>query len=327
MPRFLSLFLVAILLGLGGCSTVLTQAIVRTPYQLQPFSQTSEVWEAPYQALGVRERFRVAVTSGEPARLAVSVIDPPDPTSEPRGTIVVLHGIRAAGLWMIPIGDRFAEAGYRVAIVDLRGHGGSSGATLTYGVRESQDLVQVLDELEARGLLVGKIGVFGHSYGAATAIEFAALDRRVAAIVAAAPFADLRDEVPHYVRTVLPGVGSLIPASYFNAALDDAGRIGNFNPDDASAEAAITQTSAPILLVHGLDDLIIPPEHSLRIYAAAEQPARLVFLPDTGHFGVWWDARGEVATESLAWFDEHLADAQPQPAASACDAWDGREAR
>jgi pimeloyl-ACP methyl ester carboxylesterase len=285
---------------------MLTEAIVRTPYQLQPFSQTREVWESPYQALGVRERFRVSVRNGEPAEIAVSIIDPPNLWEEPRGTVLVLHGIRAAGIWMIPIGARFAEAGYRVAIVDLRGHGGSSGETLTYGVRESQDLVQVIDELAARGLVAGPIGVFGHSYGAATAIQLAAIDPRIEAIVAAAPFADLRDEVPHYVRTVLPGVGHLISTEHFNAVLDAAGRIGQFDPDAASAEVAVTRTSAPILLMHGLNDLVIPPDHSLRIYGAAEQPARLVFLPGTGHFGVWWDAQGEVSRQSLAWLDEHL---------------------
>jgi pimeloyl-ACP methyl ester carboxylesterase len=247
------------------------------------------------------------VKSVEPAEIAVSILDPPDPTQEPRGTILVLHGVRAAGFWMLPIGTRFSEAGYRVALVDLRGHGGSTGASLTYGVRESQDLVQVIDELEARGLVAGRLGVFGHSYGAATAIQLAAADPRITAIVASAPFADLRDEVPHYVRLALPGVGHLISTDYLNAALDEAGRIGQFDPDDASAEAAVTRTQAPILLVHGLDDRVIPAEHSQRIYAAAEQPARLVLLPGTGHFGAWFDAQGEVAKESLAWLDEHLA--------------------
>jgi len=306
---------------------MLTEAIVRTPYQLQPFRQPREVWQSPYQALGIRERFRVAVAGAEPAQIAVSILDPSDRTEEPRGTILVLHGIRAAGVWMIPIGDRFAKAGYRVAIVDLRGHGGSSGESLTYGVRESQDLSQVIDELEARGLVAGKIGVFGHSYGAATAIQLAAIDPRVSAIVAAAPFADLRDEVPHYVRTILPGVGHLLSKGYFNEVIDEAGRIGDFDPDDASAEVAITQTVAPVLLLHGLDDLVIPPEHSLRIYAAAEQPSKLVFLPGAGHFGVWWDADGEVARHSLAWLDEHLAPAVNPPLTTDRAGVDARETR
>ena len=33
-------------------------------------------------------------------------------------------------------------------LVDLRGHGGSSGRWLTYGVVESRDLSQLIDQLE-----------------------------------------------------------------------------------------------------------------------------------------------------------------------------------
>ena len=54
-----------------------------------------------------------------------------------------------------------AFAGYRVALVDLRGHGRSTGEYLTYGVREAQDVSQVIDAMEQQQLIAGTIGVFG----------------------------------------------------------------------------------------------------------------------------------------------------------------------
>jgi dipeptidyl aminopeptidase/acylaminoacyl peptidase len=55
-------------------------------------------------------------------------------------------------------------------MIDLRGHGGSSTARLTYGARESQDVLGAVDWLRARGH--GRIGVLGASMGAAPAPVF-----------------------------------------------------------------------------------------------------------------------------------------------------------
>ena len=54
------------------------------------------------------------------------------------------------------------RAGYRAVLVDLRGHGRSTGKYLTYGVQEAQDISQVIDALEQQQLIAGEIGVLGH---------------------------------------------------------------------------------------------------------------------------------------------------------------------
>ena len=71
-------------------------------------------------------------------------------------------------------------------------HGHSTGEWLTYGPREAEDLSQVIDELDRRKLLEGRLGVYGISYGATTAIHLAAIDPRVEAVVAVAPFGSMR---------------------------------------------------------------------------------------------------------------------------------------
>ena len=47
--------------------------------------------------------------------------------------------------------EALALLGWLAISVDLRGHGRSSGDWLTYGVRESRDLSQVIDALSQRG--------------------------------------------------------------------------------------------------------------------------------------------------------------------------------
>src|SRR5262249_7005553 len=116
--------------------------------------------------------------------------DRPAPSfAAPLGTLIVLHGIydskeSFSGVW----GRIFASAGYRVVLVDLRGHGRSTGDWMTYGVVESQDLTKVIDVLEERHLVAGKLGVFGVSYGGAVAIQAAALDPRIQAVATMGAF-------------------------------------------------------------------------------------------------------------------------------------------
>ncbi len=290
-----------------GCALMLTEAVVSTPRRLNPLRDLAI--PIPAQMFGFRERFSVPVRdSGGAVEISVAVMDP-DAVEEPRGTILVLHGIRASGAWMTDSAEAFAGAGYRVVVADLRGHGGSTGDTLSFGLHESRDLSVVVDELAARGLLIGKLGVFGHSYGASTAIHLAAIDARVATVVATAPFAEMRDEVPHYVRTMLPGVGHLLSDDFYNRVVDDAGRRGGFDPDDASAAVAASRAHGPILLMHGVDDRVVPPENSQRIYHSAPNGSKLVYLRDVGHFGVWLDVDDRVQKQAILWFDEQLATA------------------
>ena len=79
---------------------------------------------------------------------SIAIADPP----RARGTVFVLYGVRDSKKSMRRWGDVVVGAGYRAMLVDLRGHGSSTGHVLSYGAREAEDLRRALDHLEARGL-------------------------------------------------------------------------------------------------------------------------------------------------------------------------------
>jgi len=93
--------------------------------------------------------------------------------------------------------------------------------------------------------------------------------------------------------------------------------VGNFDPDEASALGAIQRTKAQVLLIHGKNDVKIPPSHSQRLHAAAPDHSKLIVLDGEDHDSILaGDAGGVVLREATAWFDEWLksADApQSQP--------------
>ncbi|MFT3766800.1 MAG: alpha/beta fold hydrolase [Minicystis sp.] len=240
------------------------------------------------------------------AALAVWVLDP---AGAPRGTVFVLHGIRDRKRSLVGWGQHLTALGYRAALVDHRGQGASSGDFMTYGVVESRDLGQVADTLAREGLLAGRLGVMGTSYGAATAIEWAGADPRVAAVIAVAPFASLRAVVPRYVELLLPGVGGLVPGAVVTRAITRGGRTAGFDPDGASPLDAIGKTRAPVLLVHGKDDQHILPWHSESLHARAPDHSELLLVDGEDHISINADRHGVLWAHAEPWLARALGTA------------------
>ncbi len=211
---------------------------------------------------------------------------------------------------MLPKARALARAGYRAVLVDLRGEGRSTGKFRTYGVQEARDLSQVIDALEREGMIAGPVGVLGISYGATTAIHLAALDPRVRAVVAVEPFGMLRPEISRFTKVMLPGVGWLISDKQYQRALDRAGEVAGFDPDRSDAVDAIRQTDAPVLLLHGTDDLIVPYWNSVLLQEADPENSVRIPVEGGGHFSLWADFDGSVAACARMWFDHWLAPAE-----------------
>ncbi len=221
------------------------------------------------------------------ASIAIELVEPQAPV---HATVFVLHGIRDRRDSMRSVGAALAARGARAVLVDLRGHGRSTGDVLSYGVFDKADLGSVTDELARRGLVTGALGVYGYSYGAATAIQWAGSDSRVRAVVAVAPFVSLRRIVPEY--TPLP-----LPKSFVDSCVDEAGVEGGFDPDAASPLRAITQTTAPVLLLHGDADERIPIAQSRELSAAGH--AELVVVSGATHESI--GGATELRDRAIPW--------------------------
>jgi len=220
------------------------------------------------------------------AVLDVWILEPQDPV----GTTLVLHGIHGDKASMVGVARSLRDRGQRAVLVDLRGHGASSGRWLSYGVRESTDLSQLLDQLEALGLLAGEVGIYGPSYGGAVALQTAALDPRIARVVSVSTFASLRSVVPSYAQRAVPLLTGLLPTAILDAladgALEDAGELGGFSPAAADPTSAIRRTRAQVLLIHGEADENIPVHHARTLRGACRAGAcELLTIPGADHAG------------------------------------------
>jgi pimeloyl-ACP methyl ester carboxylesterase len=226
----------------------------------------------------------------------------------PRGTIFLLHGLGDSKEYFPYEFYSFilAGQGYRVILVDSRGHGRSTGDYLTYGARESRDLVQVLDDLQGQGLIIGNVGVLGISYGASTAICWAAIDPRVRAVVALEPFSSLRDATVDAGPILLGSTSWMFSENDLQKIATRVGKLGGFDVDRDSPLAAIAHCTTPILLIHGKADNFLRPAHSIRLHQADPDHSKLILVDGASHLDLWFKAVEMITRESNRWFEQYL---------------------
>jgi alpha-beta hydrolase superfamily lysophospholipase len=214
-------------------------------------------------------------------------------TARRRGTVIYLHGLADNRGSSAGLARRLGPRGFDVVAYDSRAHGQSGGDACTYGYYEKRDLARVLDRL---GDGAGPFVLFGNSMGAAVALQEAADDRRIAAIVAVAPISDLRTAV--FERA--PFIAS-------RRNVEDALRIaesrGSFEVAAVSPVAAATRVRCPVLLIHGARDRETPPAHSQRVFAALASPKKLVLPATAAHNDA---LTAEAWKEIDAWLDAWL---------------------
>jgi len=213
------------------------------------------------------------------------------PAGARRGTIVYLHGVADNRSSAAGVIERFTSRGFEVVAYDSRAHGESDGDTCTYGFFEKGDLHRILDTVGP-----GPIVLIGSSLGGAVALQEAANDPRVTALVAAETFSDLRTVATERAPVVFT---SGIVARAFRVAEQQ----GGFSVDDVSPVAAAAEIRIPVLLIHGAADSDTRPDHSRRVLAALKGPKRLILVPGAHHNE---SLTGDVWQEVERWVDEIL---------------------
>jgi pimeloyl-ACP methyl ester carboxylesterase len=215
----------------------------------------------------------VTIRADDGARLAAWFLPRPGAPA-----VVLLHGYPADKADLLPIASALTPE-FATLLVDQRYFGDSEGRATTLGFREREDLKRMLDFLDSRGAT--PVGVFGFSLGGAVALLTAAEDPRIRAIVAYAPFADLRTLGRELYGWMWLGRYPFVEAMLIWSRLLLGADITRPSPVEAAARLTV-----PVLLVHSRQDEQIPFGHAERLQAAlaANPKAEFEFM-DRGRHG------------------------------------------
>jgi fermentation-respiration switch protein FrsA (DUF1100 family) len=153
----------------------------------------------------------------------------------------------------------FARAGYGVMMAEYRGYGGNPGAPTEFGLLT--DGGAALDFLGGAGIAPNRLVIYGESLGSGVAVPLAA-QREVAALVLEAPFTSVAEVAQYHY--------SFMPASALVR-------------DRFDSRASIGHVKAPILVLHGEQDRIVPPRFGHALFDAASEPKELWLAREAGH--------------------------------------------
>jgi pimeloyl-ACP methyl ester carboxylesterase len=202
--------------------------------------------------------------------------------ADARKTAVVVHGLGDSLESYLDIGRRLKDRGFTVLLLDLRGHGMSTGDRITLGGHEREDVRAAMGHLRRRGLAGGGFLLVGHSVGAVSVLRAAAVENDVKAVIVEAPFDSYRETVERHARlffriprwTQLPRITVAFAEIW-----------AGFDADDVDAVRAAARIRAPLMAIVDGADRRMPEVVVRRIYDAHPGPKALWTVTGADHMG------------------------------------------
>ena len=154
---------------------------------------------------------------------------------------------------------KYAERGFGVFMMAYRGYGGSTGTPSEKA--NIADAKRAYDTLIGDGVSPSDIIIYGESLGTGVAVQVAAA-KRVAGVILDAPYTSLVD-VAEYQYPRLPS--------------------RSFMTDRYETAKYLPRMTAPLLIVQGKEDRVVPVEMGKAVYAAAPGPKEIAIFPGAGH--------------------------------------------
>ncbi|MGA9838487.1 MAG: alpha/beta hydrolase [Gemmatimonadaceae bacterium] len=185
--------------------------------------------------------------------------------SAPRLTVVFSHGkggnlsedvkwAHAEHLW---------QAGFDVLTYDYRGFGRSTGTSKDETTLAADASAALAFALAQPGVTIGRVVSYGHSLGSDPAIALAAANAGIRALVVESGFSNGQAMAQSADPLGFP-VSWLMREPMLNTT-------------------RIATVQMPVLILHGSDDLQIPPSQGRALYDAAHEPKAITIVPGAGH--------------------------------------------
>lgn len=174
-------------------------------------------------------------------------------------TILYLHGNTGHLGHRVGRIKAYLNAGLGVMLLSYRGYGASEGKPSEQGLYH--DARAALNFLTAQKISTKCIVLLGESLGTGVATQMAT-ESPIGAVILQSPYTSIVDVAKkHYF---------FFPA---NLLLHDR----------YESITKVARINAPTLLIHGLDDRLIPAKHSLLLFKKINSPKKVVLIKNTGH--------------------------------------------
>jgi uncharacterized protein len=172
--------------------------------------------------------------------------------------------------------SRFTDGGFGVLMPEYRGYGGNAGQPSEVGF--TADAEAALTFLEKESIASNRIIVYGESLGTGVATRVAS-EHDVAALVLEAPY-----------TSITAMAAAQFPFLPVRLMLHDR----------FDSLSRITQVRAPILIMQGAHDQVVPPALGRELFAAAPEPKEFWATPEGGHDDLFDFGAAEAVLDFLS---------------------------
>jgi pimeloyl-ACP methyl ester carboxylesterase len=239
----------------------------RLPHEPGWADGMSGAWDmTPFQVRGARGQHLAAWLALPRTARAAS----------PVPVVVAVHGWGANGSTLAPMVEPLVRAEIAVVLFDAASHGDSSDEAFSSLPRFAEDLAAVLEALRGHPAIdAGRIGLLGHSVGAAAVLLHTARQGGVRAVVSLSAFAHPRDVMERWLKE------HHIPRRWVGAAiLEHVQEVIGERFDHIAPEQQLAHITCPVLLVHGEQDQTVPLSDAHRLQSSLRCGELLVVQGD-----------------------------------------------
>lgn len=284
--------LVLALVGILNVTKSEAHKLITSPMATREFpAETPADYNLPFED--------VTVTSSDGLKLAGWFVP-----SQNGAVIIMQHGYKSTRKELLNEAAMMYKHGYGILLTSVRAHDRSEGELITFGMYEVNDMEAWYQYLLTReDIDPERIGILGNSYGGMLAIQYAAQNQNIKAVVANSAFSSLNDTVSTSVAyfTDLPAF-PFVPLIVFWAE-----RETGFKAEDVDTTKWIAQISPrPVFLMQGGKDVVISADSGQRLYDAAGEPKELWYDPELGHVGFDKERATEYEKRVSEFFDKYL---------------------
>ena len=201
--------------------------------------------------------------------------------NNPKKFVICMHGHTSIKDGSVKYAYALYRLGYSLVFYDHRSHGENERDYITMGYRESQDALEIIEQVKTKFGQDIEIGLFGVSMGGQTALLCVDRNQSLSFVISDCAFASVKDLVRGFIKqhhstglawALLPWTNLILKMKY------------HFSFKDASAKDRLKNNKdVPILFIHGTKDNFVYPENAERLYNSCNGPKRLEYFEGAAH--------------------------------------------
>ena len=237
----------------------------------EAFAWQSEHYDTSFYASLEKKDYTVESYDGY--ILHAELLKNPVPTDD---YIIISHGYTDNRMGALKYVNMYLDLGFNCIVYDLRGHGGNEPTFTTYGIREGQDIAELVTDTRSR-YGVSRLGLHGESLGAASTITSLKYKPEIDFVVADCGFSDIDNVLREgYKNANVPTF--LVDMADIGARLRYHYSLKKMRPIDS-----LDDNEIPVLFIHGSVDNFILPKNSEDMSGRTRGYSELHFIEGAGH--------------------------------------------